>query len=186
MKFSERLGITSVIPLQIDSMNEALRVSIWNLLLTIINIEGSDGAWQYSLKHLAEYFFKFPTDGVPKCISLRGKEWFRNRYQALQWYEVYNLLGFITQNANISDTYDTSSKTLKLANDVLVRERSGYRFINGQLAPITNEIEMKSIEDAVAAAKRAGLGGVVEHLQTSVQLLGKRPNLITATRLRRP
>ena len=92
MKFSERLGITSVIPLQIDSMNEALRVSIWNLLLTIINIEGSDGAWQYSLKHLAEYFFKFPTDGVPKGISLRGKEWLRNRYQALQWYEVYNSL----------------------------------------------------------------------------------------------
>jgi hypothetical protein len=52
MKFSDRLGITSVTPLQIDSMNEALRVSIWNLLLTIINSEGSDGAWQYSLRHL--------------------------------------------------------------------------------------------------------------------------------------
>lgn len=39
MKFSDRLGITSVIPLQIDSMNEALRISIWNLLLTIINID---------------------------------------------------------------------------------------------------------------------------------------------------
>lgn len=176
MKFSDRLGITSVTPLQIDSMNEALRVSIWNLLLTIINIDGSDGAWQYSLRHLAEYFFKLPTDSVPKGISLRGREWLRNRYQALEWYEVYNLLEFITQNAEfISDTYDTSSKILKFANDVLERERSGYRFINGQLTPITNEIEMKSIEDALAAAKRAGLGGVVEHLKTSVQLLGKRP-----------
>lgn len=34
---------------------------------------------------------------------------------------------------------------------------------------------MKSIEDALAVAKRAGLGGVVEHIQTSVRLLGKRP-----------
>ncbi len=176
MRFSERLGITPVIPLQVGSMNNELRVSIWNLLLSVLSIEGDYGDWGHSLQHLAEKFFKFPTNEVPVEYPRRGEEWFETRYAELKWYEVYNLLEFISEDGEfLSRGRYNQSKVLRLSNEILERERSGYRFVNGQLAPITNETELKSIEDSLAAAKRAGLGGVFEHLQTSVQLLGKRP-----------
>ena len=163
-------------PIQIDSMDEALRVSIWNLLLPILKINDVHGPWQHSLRYLARNFFKFPTQKVPDSFPAEGDQWLQKRYDSLQWYEVYNLLEFFVEYGEALSTGQYKSEKIEeWANKILERERSGYRFVKGQLTPITNETELKSIEDALAVAKRAGFGGALEHLETSIQLLGKRP-----------
>lgn len=124
----------------------------------------------------SEKFFKFPIQEVPQGLPNAGKKWFQQRFDQLEWHDVYNLLEFFVEHGALLSRQKYECKKIEeLANRVLERERSGYRFISGQLTPITNETELKSIEDTLDAAKHSGLSGAFEHLRISVQLLGKRP-----------
>jgi hypothetical protein len=58
-------------------------------------------------------------------------------------------------------------------NEVLEREKSGYRFIAGKLAPITNEIEMQELEQAASHVDR--FAPVAEHVRTALGLYSRKP-----------
>lgn len=64
----------------------------------------------------------------------------------------------------------------EMANQILEREMSGYRFIKGELVAITNKDEIESIDQAVTTTVQLGLEGASEHLTTALQLLGKKPD----------
>lgn len=59
-------------------------------------------------------------------------------------------------------------------NDVLEREKSGYRFIAGNLAPISNKSEMTEIERAARYGER--FTAVSEHIETALALYSNRTN----------
>jgi hypothetical protein len=61
-------------------------------------------------------------------------------------------------------------------NHVLKKELSGYHFISGILTPISDEVEVESIESAIRDADNLGFIGVKEHLRTALDLLGKKPD----------
>lgn len=63
----------------------------------------------------------------------------------------------------------------QLANAVLAREHSGYRFVDGQLAPITSATEIGETEEAADRAAAKGLDGIREQIAQAVRLLGQRP-----------
>ncbi len=60
-------------------------------------------------------------------------------------------------------------------NGILEEELSGYRFVAGRLEPLTNPTEIATIEEAIDAAGRQGLGGVRVHLDTALTHFGARP-----------
>ncbi|MGC2458998.1 MAG: hypothetical protein WA435_13500 [Gallionellaceae bacterium] len=172
-KFSERIGVIEVVPmLQTDGMNEALRNSIWNLLIALFQND-----WQSIAAWMAESFLKVPVDEIPH-YEVRCREWAKNHFYKLSWNAVYDLVESITNVYEDLKPYsEHSNETVaSFFNQVFEREMSGYRFINGALAPISNPAETMEISGAIEKTSRTGLDGAHHHIQTALSLLAKKPD----------
>lgn len=188
-RFSERIRNQSAPVLQIDSINQELQNSMWNLLLELYD-EKKHNYWYSVALHIAKYFRKFPTDDLPPPTHKEMRIWIKKYYyhDLIEWYEIYDFLEFIVENHNImthrqigqpyddieSHEIDTNS-LVKKVNHILERERSGYRFIQGTLSPITDPVEIQEVDNAINAAQKSGLTGAREHLRKANEFLGKKP-----------
>src|SRR5438445_329281 len=158
--FSKRIGASAPPMLQIRSMSARLKNSIWNLIGETLPPYYADEA--KAVQFITIGFLKKPVERIGSAT----RHWLLGQYEKLEWYEVYNLLEFVAGNAaNISIGRVLSARAVEIANHILEAETSGYRFINGQLAPITSEAENQAIQEALAASQKAGLGAVHEHLR---------------------
>jgi len=184
-KFSDRMGITTPLTeLQIESMNDDLCNSLWNLLTISLS-----GCWQELLTSLYTFYYKRPVDQLPICDdqygyaklrAINGKCFriFRSEFFKASWDEVYNLVEYVFQNIQeFQDSTDKDRKPIKFEeqlNDILEKELSGYRAINGEIGRITDKHEVKSIREA-GSESSSGLGGVNVHINKALHLLGKKP-----------
>jgi hypothetical protein len=180
-RFSERIGARQPARLiQIESMDDALRASLWNAVLERYGID--QGEWAAAVQSLAKHLFKNPADSAPKYNDA-GYKWLRERFFGCSWHEAYDILEFLVlhidviQSPNQADRYYRSQRYdfLVAINGILERELAGYRFVNGVLSPISNPIEISAIEVATSTAASAGLSGVHEHLITALEFLGRKP-----------
>ncbi|MHB8622070.1 MAG: AbiJ-NTD4 domain-containing protein [Sulfuricaulis sp.] len=184
-RFSERIGVVAgSVELQITGMNEALRNSLWNFLLTLYN----NRDWEYWMQvtlGIARFFRKVPTDELPND-NFRCRTWVKEYFFSLQWYEVYDLLEFLINNHASFTTirigsYDSHThsvgegKLREYLNSIFERELSGYRFVGNILSPISSPAEVQQIEETLAAATAHGLEGAHEHIRSALQLLGRKP-----------
>lgn len=172
-KFSERLGIAETVPmLQIESMNDALRNSIWNLLIALFR-----GDWRGFAAWIADSFLKVPVDEIPYTDG-SCREWTKSHFYKLPWNAVYDLVEFITNNYEDFQEYSEHSNESisSFFNQIFEREMSGYRFISGVLAPISNPAETMEISGAIEKASRKGFDGANHHIQTALSLLAKKPD----------
>ena len=185
-KFSERIG--AVEPrktLQLEVIDDDLRNSLWNVLHTLYNHSRED-YWRMVAKHVAKFFRKSPVDELP-FANCDCKQWIKSYFYKLQWYEVYDFVEFVVDNheemtrKSLIHGYDyiyhnvRKPDLLDHLNHILERELSGYRFISGLLSPISDKIEIESIESAIGNADTLGLVGVKEHIRTAIELFGKKP-----------
>ncbi len=170
-RFSERVGARRPREvLQLGDIDEPLRIAIWNAIhLAFTRYKNavqasSDLVWWERGKRLAVEVLNRPVDEVPYG---RTEPWLKGIITGSPWHVVYDVLEWVVCEA----------KDLRLveANAVLAREGSGYRFLSGQLAPITSEHEIKAIEGATAAAERAGHRGAATHLSEAVAKLAQKP-----------
>lgn len=189
-RFSERNGIQSPQALQVESVNDELRNSLWNLFLELYDAE-KHGYWGTVAFHIARDFRKCPIDDLPTSGHIEIREWVKKYYyhDLIEWYEIYDFLEFIVENHKIMTDKDFGSPFSEIrshmvdtegvvsrVNYILERERSGYRFIQGTLSPITNPVEIEEINTAINASQEFGLSGAQEHLRTAIKLLGLKPN----------
>lgn len=179
MKFSERIGKTKKkSEIQLDFIDEDLQNGLWNIIsLSILKplvrnhtIESSP--FQNFIYKLWFDLFKEPIDEIPiYCERIRDD--LRKRYFSWNYLDQYNFIDFIATFKK--GPYDTQ-EFIKGCNHVLKRELSGYRFVNGQLAPITNEGEISQIESAISEASEKGLKGVQIHLTEALNKLSDKKN----------
>lgn len=175
-KFSERIGaVEAPSIIQLESISSPLRNSIWNLLFSLFN-QGSSGWW-----HIAElssqFFYKLPVDELP-LDNYDRREWLKERFYALPWHGVYDFIEFVVT------WYERSKATQGLRkeqlfiifNRIFEEELSGYRFVAGELVPISSQAEVSAIESALSTTSLAGLTGAHAHISTALQLLAKRPD----------
>lgn len=180
MKFSDRIGITQVKnTIQLESMDVDLRNGLWNCL-KLGFIDRMDNTYDVvKLSPLKGFigelwfsYFKEPVDNIPYSIS-RVQEIIKERFFKYQWYEVYNFIEFVIEN-------NPESLTLKLAeslNMILKRELSGYRIINMEFTPITDEEQMGEIQKAIDdSGANSELKGVNIHLKAALQKLSDKVN----------
>jgi hypothetical protein len=172
-KFSNRIGITQTeTKFQIDGMNEALKNSLWNVIVD--DLHNHILRWHRVMEILYFDFFKEPIDNLPNDDQCRFL--LRIRFQELEWFDVYNLVEFIIQNiGRLTDNRQGPSTLEHKVNGILERELSAYRSINLQLVPISNESEIQAIQQASTASSAIGIAGVSEHINTALKLLGKKP-----------
>ncbi len=169
MRFSERMGFKPVtLELQTDSMSRELRNSLWNTLHAIhINDRNKSPHQSYSprLHRLAVdaqvSFFKLPVDDIEDydfSYIARVKTWvlktdFHQLYDFIEWLAEWD-----SANSVFVDTI----------NSVLEREHSSYRLVGGVLTPITNTIEIESVE--LASSHGGKFGNVSAHIQAAIKL----------------
>ncbi len=180
MKFSQRLGHQPVrTQLQIEAIDDALKNSLWSAYLdSFLKVLSNTRSSGYKLgmftKSLWFSFFKFPLDTAPlddsgyvyrdRLINLLRSTFLNNKF----WYEPYDLLQFSVEYAD--------DKFIPFINSILEREKSGYRFVNAELIPITSNLEIDEIEHALDATKH--IEAINLHLKTALTELADRVNPI--------
>lgn len=160
--------------LQLESMDGDLKNSLWNALNVCYWENGRDigGLMRQKMKMLMLslyiYHYKEPVEYIESYWQ--GEyEHLRKKWQLLDWSEIYDFVEFVANN--YSDE-KTNNSFVDLCNKFLEREFSAYRFVGKQIVPITNEIEIKSIEEALEKADK--LKPVKKHLQNALDSLGDR------------
>lgn len=174
-RFSQRIGAAEVpTAIQLENVSVPLRNSIWNYIHALFD-EGESG-WRGIASNSALFFFKAPVDELP-TYNHHKKEWIKKRLYALSWYEVYDFVEFVAEWYEKSQSYPKYRKAQIQAvfNKIFETELSGYRFIQGELSPISDPSEVAAIEGALGITSRSGLAGAHAHISSALQLLAKRP-----------
>lgn len=173
MRFSQRMGITPVANvIQVDSMNDDLRAGLWNVLLA--EVFGKRAFLYEVLGHaprigsfseaLWSEYFKVPFDERPDKNYLILKE-IREYFFDCIWHEAYDFIEFCVEY------YDDSF--IEALNHILERELSGFRIIDGKIAPISSTKEVDTIQEAISDEI---FPGASTHLRTSLDLLSQKTN----------
>jgi hypothetical protein len=177
MDFSQRIGVIPAIKqLQIDAMDIELRNGIWNgfklsILDNIDKTNYSDGCeFKLFCSVMWHQFYKLPIDTIPHR-DYDTEQQIRARFFKSQWYGVYDFLEFVV-NMDVESIKENSKGFKEFCNSVFEREFSGYRFINDQISPITNENEIEEIEKAIEqSGSFTALIGVNIHLKSALDKL---------------
>ena len=176
MRFSQRIGVKPVkTEIQIGSMDNDLRVALWNTFYMYFLEELK----KFSILSLTKYntfcqslwrdFFKLPLDTlgdyVPRIVKYIN-DWF---FKA-EWCEIYDFIEFVSKtHSPINSNYFR-----EYCNDMMERELSGYRFVGDLITPITNENELREIEEAIEESRKTKLSGVNAHLKSALSKLSDR------------
>ncbi|MDD2890980.1 MAG: hypothetical protein PHE49_10145 [bacterium] len=182
MNFSQRVGITPIrTEIQIKSMDNDLKNSLWNVFQQYFLGKNAktdsmvdrnlyiSSSFEFFFKKLWANFFKLPLDTLEYKFH-KTYEDIRGYFFKGEWYEIYDFIEFVAAVDSPVDKKDFKES----CNYILERELSGYRFVDNIIVPITNENELKEIEDAIENAGKTKLSGVMEHLKSALTKLSDR------------
>jgi AbiJ N-terminal domain 4 len=177
--FSHRKGLKAAEKLaQIDGADNDLRVALWNIVdRDILGLYHADPSYLgrpirhsnlYQLfEQLWELYFKRPIDTIPSHID-DGIKILRDYVFTAPWNEVYDIIEFL--GGCLAGT--SAIHFAEHCNASLERENSAYRFIGGEIAPLTSEHDIAAVEMALTATQR--IATVHEHLNAALRLLADR------------
>lgn len=176
MKFSQRISKTPVrSALQLEAIDTALQNKLWNF----IYLDNFDNLPSYThqlsddkknfLNLLWHSFFELPIDKMPFETS-KVVDFVRNWFYNVPWYEIYDMIEFLVKEKKKND----QPRLMALFNAVLEQEMAGYRIVNLQVTPITDEHELREIETALERSRQSHLTGVSEHLTSALGLMADR------------
>lgn len=180
--FSDRIGVTNPPEfVVIEAVSGSLRNRIWNYYVEAVpsskvssHVKHQD--WLNFGKRIARIVLNIPADEVH--LGRYSITWVKDHHFTMEWYDFFNTLEMALKNSEssfmgIRVQIDEHEKVL---NAILERENSGYRFINYELVPISNEVEITEVSQALEDSKQFGLNGAETHLKTSLRLFSLRPN----------
>jgi hypothetical protein len=164
---------------QLDSIDADLRVGLWNVVILQAHalLDSRDLNIARFGQGLTQWvwtdFLKQSITAMRPGFHLQWQEieaWFHG--SARRWYELFDFVEFLGR----SPYDDSHSKRFTDGiNHVLERENSGYRYINGKIAPITNPAEVAAVQQAATPATNS-LKPVSMHIQQALELLSDRDN----------
>jgi len=175
MKFSERQGIIKAkSSIQVEYIDDDLRNGLWNAVQLYYFDRLDSNQIKYSnYNHFFIYlwhnFFKLPIDTLDDWFpstKLQLRTWFFE----WEWFEIYDFIEFLSKIASPT----SPEHFIKFCNEQFEKELSGYRFINGIIAPITSETEVNEIDKAITDSTHKGLIGVKVHLENSLRMISNR------------
>ena len=174
MRFSQRIGKTPIKTiLQIENIDNDLKNRIWNVVLgdyfnqlnPYTGFYGEISEREQVTMILWEEFFKQTVDTAPKKgYENFFREWF---FEVAKWYEIYDFVEFIVRLDNNIRQGMRVPKFKDACNFALEKELSGYRIIGKNISKITDEEEIKSIEEALTSTDK--WKSVNTHLKTALE-----------------
>lgn len=176
-RFSDRIGITQLPPaLQLMGMTDALRNRIWNAIVAdplSYRAQGITTDWLKFSEPIADQFMKVPYNQIPSGISNQLK-WIREYFYGLDWFEVYNLVEFLVENYRSVSEYFSPDKFIKSLNCIFEEEDAGYRIKGVLVVPMTNETELRSIDETLSTGTVSA--GAKIHFETALTCFSKKPD----------
>lgn len=169
--FSERYGFVKVSDLiQVDGINKETRTAIWSALYVNflkLNIVMYDS--EALITHIMVTHLNFPADELPyyERDTSHNRSFLTNMKALIMKSEWYYVFDAIEQILFISE----SAYGVYLSNpinDVFQRYNLGYTIIEGLVSPISNEIEVESIQDAI---NKNGVASSSQHLRRALELM---------------
>ncbi|MCB9422910.1 MAG: hypothetical protein H6667_24130 [Ardenticatenaceae bacterium] len=175
MRFSQRIKKKPIkIELQIDSMDNDLRIGLWNVVDTFYlepySTVTHEKEGRLFTRMLYSSFLKLPLDTMEDFFDFERIK-LKKLFFGWEWFEVYDFIEFV---ANFSK----GNEFRKACNYILENELSGYRFVGKEITPITSEIEINEIEQAIELSNELNFSGVTSHLETALLKLSdkKKPD----------
>lgn len=177
-RFSQRLGFQPVRNvLQVEAMDEGLRVSLWNAISDAF-LGGPSDTFD-SFAHASSFPGRFEVcraiwaDFLKRPVHSIGDFWSSTRADLQKWFfdapwwQVYDFVEFM---AALPSDAKGQEKFRAECNRLLERELSGYRFVGTVLAPITTKSEIEAIEQAGGSPVEA----MREHIRAAAEQLANR------------
>lgn len=174
MRLSQRLGITSVrSALQGRSLDEPTRNRLWSAFATTVpetRARHVRDTWMNQVyASIWTDYFKEPLDLMPtNDTEIRAR--LRAEFTKGEWYETYDIVEF----ALACEAHGNRDRFKELVTQILAEEQAGFRWIGGQFVEITDESELRAIEEAFAASAADRFAPARAHLSTALQLLSDR------------
>lgn len=164
--------------MQFESIDNELLNGLWNIIKTQIfnripKYENylSDTDFNNFYTYLWHFHLKLPVDRIPNHDHLVEND-IRFYFYQWEWYKVYDLIEFF---ANLKFEYLDIYNYTYAVNEILQREFSAYRLIEGKISPITNEVEIMEIEESFnLASNYTSLQGVNIHLYNALEKFSDR------------
>lgn len=186
MKFSERYGYVNVrTTLQVESIDDKLKNALWNLIYHTITEHWDNYDFRYGKnqeetlrtylclilwRNYWEYLIdEIPTQNSKYGLAINTEEIIlhaKKKFFEGEWFEV---LDFIQELARLSILF--KYPFIKGCNKILNKHLSAYCLVDETIVPITSEIEIKEIEQALIFTDKYET--VAKHLSESLNLLSK-------------
>ena len=167
--FSEKYGYKSEKPIQHEWISDELRNRIWNLFFRQEIQAGGLASKRLSQALNGESTLEekiidrmgFLIDSTAKYLTAEA-QLKSNIVRYFSWFEIYDFidihLSFLAE--------DDRAKRIEQYNKLLEQEKAGYRIVAGEVAPITNESEIRSIEQAASTPYQS----VNQHIKKALAL----------------
>lgn len=179
MLFSKRHGQTPTLKdLQKEEVDHELRNRLWNAFKIFYwdNYEKrggyrSDRVKGSNLEGLIfaywHFFFKWSLDDMPG-LFYKVEPILKEQFYNFEWFRVYDFIEFTLNRFD----FRPARKFPAFCNQILEEENAAYRIIDGQVTPITSEVEIQSLEDVIVNAGH--FPGAREHISSALRLLSDR------------
>lgn len=172
--FSVRMGLVpEKKPLQIDSMDDELRMGLHNVIRVF---ENHCDNTKFKITSLRNNYQKIWINFFHRDMDLFDRGGYKSYvkiikdlYMSLPWHKAYS---FIEEYVALAFHFQTSySRSLPgCINKVLEIHNSAYRMIEGKFIPITSEEELHEVSEAA----RTPYSSVNQHLSKAIDLFSKR------------
>lgn len=188
--FSDRRKINPLnTEMQIDNLDERTRNKIANLFKGWCDeIRKNECQIYFFKKYINDVFVKFVDDNMEFCFDYEYSDSF-NQYifkpiVENNYSDVLTICEYITTLASLTlnKIYKDKSKSYyyqkcqvdyeKELNDLFKEEFVGYRIVDGEITPITDEVELKEI----ATSLDMKFEGCKSHIKKGLHLLSDREN----------
>ena len=176
MSFSERYGYEPKKPLQLESMDDDLKMAIHNVLVLFekSNLNKNDISSLYL--NIWSFFYMQDINIVYNNNSDYIRHLCDNKYKTLSWNKVYDFLEFylstIEQKLSVPPDDKIIIEFTKTLNAVFEKFNSAYRFVNNKIIPITNQQEIAAIEEAATT----GIKEIDYHLKRAIHIFSNKEN----------
>ena len=174
MSFSERIGITPKKSILVNDLDQNMRTGIINAYTLCLHDRVETNFDSIFKKRMALLYLKVELNDDYICyFGSIIQKFFREK----EWYEVFDLIeSFESERIHAQENYGfpflhALKQFSDIVNGVLESECSGYRIIEGQITPITDENEINSLASAVRTKNTVG-----EHMTKALQLFSNREN----------
>ena len=160
MSFAERMGFVPTKPIQIDSIDEALKNRLYNFFFDTFY---TNDIKRYILDKMGQILPSLSSNLENHLLSdlfLESAPWYNP-------YDIYEyLFEFIMDDTKGNNRYFPSiNNCMEEINKILSEEKSGYRMVDGKFVAITNEIELEAIQ----SAKHTVYESVNEHIKKALE-----------------